>query len=442
MGVMMQAFYWDCPLHESRAHAWWRHIEEKVPELAQAGFSALWLPPASKGFNSTGMGYDPYDYYDLGDFDQKGSAATWFGTKDELLSLVETCHQQELQVYADLVLNHNSGADAQERNPISGELAWTLFSPQSERFPRNWNCFHPCEFESWDDGTFGGMPDLCHRNPDVYAAMMAYTKWLVENVGFDGFRYDMVKGYGGWLVNAIQEYRYNRDGANYKKPFGVVEYWSGYHEIMRYLNSANHFSDNEVSAFDFPLRYRLKALCDSYGFNLKELTRGETITSSHPWWSVTFVENHDTRNDPVVNEKMLAYAYILTHEGYPCVFWKDYYRFGLAEVGRSSGIEALVQAHEAYAHGRTDILYADDGLYIMQRRGLDGVGGLVFVLNNYGHEWRGNLVQTTFPNARFRPVAFRGRSDPGTPEDEWTNENGWGDFWAPPRGYVVYAREG
>ncbi len=440
MGVMMQAFYWDCPAHENKPHAWWAHLAEKVPELTQAGFTALWLPPVSKGFNATGMGYDPYDYYDLGNFDQKGATATWFGSKDELIALIQACHQHGLQAYADLVLNHNSGADAQEQNPISGRTGWTAFSPESGEFPRDWNCFHPSDYESSDDGTFGEMPDLCHRNPKVYAEMMDYVKWLVENIGFDGFRYDMVKGYGGWLVNAIQEYRYHRNGSDYKKPFGVVEYWSGYDELMRYLNGVNFDSQNMVSAFDFPLRYRLRDLCDSYGFNLKELASGETILAARPSWSVTFVENHDTRNDPIVNEKMLAYAYILTHEGYPCVFWQDYYSFGLAEPGEHSGIHALVAAHERYAHGQTDILYVDDSLYIMQRRGSDGDGGLIFVLNNNGVEWRGNPVQTAFPNAHFQPVAFRGSSDTGVPDDEATNHDGWGDFWAPPRGYTVYAR--
>ncbi len=76
----------------------------------------------------------------------------------------------------------------------------------------------------------------------------------------------------------------------------------------------------------------------------------------------------------------------------------------------------------------------------MQRRGSDGEGGLVFVLNNNGVEWRGNPVQTAFPNAHFQPVAFRGSSDTGVPANEATNHDGWGDFWAPPRGYTVYAR--
>jgi len=441
MGVLMQAFYWDCPRHEGQEFGWWPFVRERVAELKQAGFTALWLPPASKGLSQKGMGYDPYDYYDLGEFDQKGGVATWFGTKSDLLLMIERCHDAGIEVYADLVLNHSSGADEQEFNPITGEMVWTRFRPRSDRFPRDWNSFHPSDFESWDDATFEGMPDLCHRNPAVYGALLGYAKWLVEEIGIDGFRYDMVKGYGGWMVNAIQEYRYCRDGASYRKPFGVVEHWSDHATIMKYVNGVNYFSDNEVSAFDFPLRYRLKALCDTPDFDLREITRGGTVQAAAPFLAVTFVENHDTaRSDPLVRDKMLAYAYILTHEGYPCVFWQDYYNFELARRGSRSGVEALVGAHEKHARGQTDVLYVDPSLYIMQRRGVDGTGGLVFVLNSRRDgNWRGETVQTGFPNARFEPLAFHGEGDPGVPGVETTDPQGRGDFWAAPRGYTVYA---
>ena len=122
MGVMLQAFYWDCPKAESREHQWWAYIQSKLPVIAQAGFTSLWLPPANKAASWKSMGYDPYDYYDLGEFDQKGGVPTWFGSKTELLNLIQSAHSAGVQVYADLVFNHNSGADAQELNPIDGNL--------------------------------------------------------------------------------------------------------------------------------------------------------------------------------------------------------------------------------------------------------------------------------------------------------------------------------
>ena len=74
MGAILQAFYWDCPKAENREHQWWVLIKSKLPSIAQAGFTALWLPPANKAAGWKSMGYDPYDYYDLGEFDQKGGS--------------------------------------------------------------------------------------------------------------------------------------------------------------------------------------------------------------------------------------------------------------------------------------------------------------------------------------------------------------------------------
>ena len=90
MGVMLQAFYWDCPRLENKEFEWWKYITGQIPSLAQVGFTSLWLPPVHKAANIFGpsMGYDPYDYYDLGEFDQKGGVPTWFGTKAELLDMI------------------------------------------------------------------------------------------------------------------------------------------------------------------------------------------------------------------------------------------------------------------------------------------------------------------------------------------------------------------
>jgi len=76
MAVMMQAFYWDSPIKEQKEGEWWNFLSEKAPELAAAGINALWLPPICKGAEARSPGYDPYDYFDLGDFDQKGSTKT------------------------------------------------------------------------------------------------------------------------------------------------------------------------------------------------------------------------------------------------------------------------------------------------------------------------------------------------------------------------------
>ncbi|MFZ5880462.1 MAG: alpha-amylase domain-containing protein [Chloroflexota bacterium] len=442
MGVMLQTFYWDCPREEGREYQWWNHIRSQVPALAAAGFTSLWLPPAHKAGNIGGpsMGYDPYDFYDLGEFDQKGGIPTWFGTRRELEALIREAHAHKLGVIADIVVNHNNGADAQEVNPITGQARWTLFQPKSGKFPRNWESFHPNMYESWDEMTFGDMPDLSHRNPYVYGELLQLARWLVEEIGFDGFRYDFVKGYGAQTIQAFQEYRYARNGQPVR-PYGVAEFWDSAHAIEAWVGLANFSNANPVDAFDFPLRELLKAVCDQYGFSLRNLATWDTVLKHQPQATVTFVENHDLRDEgrPIVNDKLLAYSYILTHEGYPCVFWKDYFNHGLALEGSPHGIAALVGLHEAYAAGHTSTLYLDDDLYIMQRGGYGSTPGLVYVLNNRGDSWNGAWVGTQWRDATLQPVAWWSKTDLSRPMDQSTAPDGRGRFFAPPRGYAVYA---
>lgn len=443
MGVLMQAFYWDCPGRENRDGTWWTFVSSKLPELQQAGFTALWLPPAGKAANLGGpsMGYDPYDYYDLGDFEQKGRVKTWFGNQAELTALINDAHQRGMHVYADFVLDHNSGGDATEHNPLNNSTRWTRFTPASGKFDRDWTCFHPSPYESFDEMTFGDMPDLCHRNPYVYTQLMEVAQWLVEQIGFDGFRFDFVKGYSPWMVKSIAELRYLNKAQEAFKLFCVGECWDNERTIDDWLVEANSYVDNPISAFDFPLRYRLKDLCDTYGFTLTTLAQGGTVMKDDPFHAVTFVDNHDTTQNPadgIIHDKMLAYAFILTHEGYPSVFWQDYFNYGLARAGTPNGIAALTAVHETHAGGPTQVLHVQDDLYAMQRAGVDRQPGLVFVLNNRGDRWGGVTVQTRWRNTCLAPVAWDGY-DQSAPQSKWTGDAGRADFWAAPRGYAVYA---
>jgi alpha-amylase len=454
MGVIMQAFYWDCPRLEGKEYQWWNHVKAELFVLKTAGFTALWLPPASKAANIGGMsmGYDVYDYYDLGRYPQKSvrkisgkdEVRTWFGSEEELRSLIRAAHTSGLKVYADLVLNHNNGADAAEYNPITNRTWWTRFTPQSGLFTRDWTCFNPSPYRAWDVTAFGDMPDLCHINPRVSTGILNHAKWMIEEIGFDGFRYDFVKGFGAWIIRAIHDRSYTRGG----KPVevsGMGECWAGDDYIDSWLDEVNSWAAHRVGAFDFPLRYRLKELCDSYGFSLRRLVEGGVLMKERPFEAVTFVDNHDFRggdNPGIVNDKMLAYAFILTHEGYPCVFWQDYYAWGLGREGERDGIAALVRVHEDHAGGDTSVLHVDDNLYIMQRNGFGDQKGLIFVMNNRGDAWNGAWVRTQWKNATLIPAAWGGRNDTDVPRELRTLRDGSGECFAPPRGYVVYVPEG
>jgi alpha-amylase len=439
VSVMFQAFYWDSPAKENKAGEWWNHVAEKIPALRTSGFNAIWLPPVSKAASVTSMGYDPYDYFDLGDYDQKGGLKTFFGNRAELEALIKKAHQHDLQVYADMVINHNSGADSEEKNPLDGKTRWTKFTPKSGHFPRDWNSFHPSRYEETLEGElFAGFPHLCHRNPAVYTAMMEYAQMLIEEIAFDGLRFDFVKGYGPWMVGTIAKYRYQREGEPIV-PFVVGEYWEDNKSIDEWLTKVNSFSDNQVAAFDFPLRYRLKDMCDTPGYDLRRLTEDGVIVSKRPAHAVTFVDNHDMQSADaaVTNDKMMAYSYILTHEGYPCVFWLDYFNFELARPRTPNGIDALINVHHKYAGGETEILHCDPDLYIMQRTGFELQPGLIFVLNNLGDKWSGTSVKTKWPNQKFIPLAWDGH-DQALPDERATDAGGNSEFPAPPRGFAVY----
>jgi alpha-amylase len=444
MAVMMQAFYWDAPRHENQEHTWWNFVAEKVEDLSKAGFDALWLPPVSKASDHKSMGYDPYDYFDLGDFDQKGGTKTWYGNRAELEALIAKAHKHGMGLYADMVINHNSGADEEEVNPLDGQKRWTKFDPKSGKFPRDWNCFHPSRYEQVmtpGEENYAGFPHLCHRNPVVYSAMFEYARFLIEELGFDGFRFDFVKGFGAWIIGLLAKYRYEKNGKEFT-PYIVGEYWSGTEDIDQWLDKVNKLTDTQIAAFDFPLRYKLKDVCDTPHYDLRNLTDGGAVVMKRPLHAATFVDNHDMGDNTIVNDKMMAYSFIMVHEGYPSIFWYDYYNNGLARPFTPNGIDALITAHQKYAGGDSEILHADPDLYIMQRVGHkdDSVDqpGLIYVLNNLGDKWSGTSVKTKWANQKFAPVAWDGHDD-AHPDERTTDADGNSEFPAPPRGFAIYA---
>ena len=445
MGVLLQAFYWDCPEKAGREFQWWEHVTAHIDELAEAGFTALWLPPPGKAVVQRSMGYEHFDIFDLGDFNQRGGVPTWFGPKETLAGLINEAHEMNMQVYVDLAINYANGGEP-EQNLFSGQECETLFRPASGKFPRDWHCFHPCRYEYWEGSVWDDASAYCHQNPYVFGQFMEYTRWLVEDIGFDGFCFDFSEGYGIWMAKAILGQQYIRNH-NYLRPFGMAHTWGAPVDTEYCLSDFNNMSANPISVFDVPLRERLKTLCDVHESQLAALFEpGSTapLSHDHPYQSVTFVDNHkyiDEITPPIFSDKMLAYAFILTHPGYPCVFWEDYFERNMGLPGQPSGIQALVRCHEEYAHGLKVVRHLGPDLYIMERLGVGYLHGLVFVLNNCPDRWQGAWVQTSKPNARFIPVAWRGKGDINPPFETFTHNEGHGNFWAPPRGYAVYVQK-
>lgn len=108
--TMFQGFEWYVPAD----HQHWRRLEKVLPALAALGVTSMWIPPACKAGWYTGNGYDVYDLYDLGEFEQKGSRHTKWGTKEELVAMAEAAAACGIRVLFDAVLNHKAAADYSE----------------------------------------------------------------------------------------------------------------------------------------------------------------------------------------------------------------------------------------------------------------------------------------------------------------------------------------
>ncbi|WP_378185312.1 alpha-amylase [Aquimarina sp. W85] len=407
-GVMMQAFYWDVP----SGGTWWNTIKNKVSAWSNAGVDAIWLPPVSKAQNGKfSMGYDPFDYYDFGQYNQMGSTETRFGSKTELEQLINSAHANQLSVIADIVINHNSGGDS-EFNIFKNSNTYTKYTPKSNLFNRTQYDFHPNDYHNNDSGVFGGFADLCHHTSYVqdwlWKKSNSVAKYYKYTMKFDGWRFDYVKGFEPWVA---------RDWKNAVGGFSVGEYWDGNAATLQWWTD-----QAQMSAFDFACYYKMR---DAFqGKNLNAL-QGDMLWKRNASRAVTFVTNHDT--DEIQNNKLLAYAYILTHEGYPALFYQDY-----EEWLDKSALNNLIWIHNNLAAGNTSNLYTDTDEYIARRNGNTSKSGLIVYLNissSYKERW----IQTNWSNTRIKDYTGRSSWEPVTQGDKWVK------IQVPPNSYTVWS---
>ena len=406
-GVMMQAFYWDVPAGGN----WWNIVSGKVQDWSNAGIDAIWLPPVSKAQNGPfSMGYDPFDYFDFGQYNQMGSTETRFGSLAELQGLISNAHSAQLNVIADIVLNHNSGGDS-ESNPYTGGSTYTDFNPMSGMFYRSASDFHPNNVRNNDTGIFGGFPDLSHHQPYVqdwlWKNSNSVAKYYKNVMGFDGWRFDYVKGFEPWVV---------KDWKNEVGGFSVGEYWDGNASTLDWWTG-----QAEVSAFDFACYYAMDAAFD--GNNLNRLN-DDMLWKRNSMRAVTFVTNHDT--DDIYNGKLLAYAYILTHEGYPTIFYRDY-----EEWLDKSKLNNLIWIHNNLAGGSTNILYTDNDEYVARRNGYNNAGLVVYINNS--NFWQERWVETNWSSTQIKDYTGHSNWEP------WTQSGKWVKIQVPPNSYSVWA---
>ena len=407
-GVMMQAFYWDVPSGGN----WWNTVSSKVTAWGNAGIGAIWLPPASKGQNGAfSMGYDPCDYFDFGNFNQNGSLETRFGSKTELVNLITAAHNENIKVFADVVINHCSGGKL-ENNPFTGTQTYTNFTAiSSGQFPRTSADFYKNSLGTNDEGTFGGYPDLCHLSPNVqnwlWLRADGVGKYYKNTMKFDGWRFDYVKGFSPSVVNS---WNANVGG------FSVGEYWdANVNALEWWANSANS------SVFDFACYYKMH---DAFDGNNLALLNDDMMWKRNPYKAVTFVSNHDTN---IIWNKLLAYAYILTSEGYPTIFYRDY-----EEWLDKNKLNNLIWIHNNKATGTTSILYADNDEYVARRNGYNGNPGLIVYINNSSsmlERW----VPTNWSNTQIKDFTGNSTWYPTTQSGTWVK------IQCPPNSYTVWS---
>ena len=318
-GVMLQGFYWD-----SFDDSQWNVLEKKANDFS-GYFDLVWVPQSGKAAATKSMGYDPLYY-----FNQNSS----FGTEAELRSMITTFKNKHIGTIADVVINHHGtnngwfGFPAEVYKGVAyqnlstdvcadddGGKAATEARKTGTQLSQNND-----EGEGW-----GGMRDLDHKSGNVQKIVKAYENFLLNDLGYAGFRYDMVKGFGASHVGD-----YNT-AANVK--YSVGEYWDGNANTVKAWIDA---TGKRSAAFDFAFRYAVRDAINQNDWRVLSDTRltGLNIDNgSYKQYAVTFVENHDVQDrgttsgyspDPIRRDTLAANAYLLAMPGTPCVFYKHY----------------------------------------------------------------------------------------------------------------------
>ncbi len=332
-GVMLQGFYWD-----SYTDSRWTNLESQAQDF-KGYFDLIWVPQSGKCLETTQvMGYTPYYY-----FNQNSS----FGTEAELRSMIKTFKTNGIGTIADVVVNHHNttgwfGFPAETYNGVTYQFKATDITADDDGGGTATEAAtegvslssNKDEGEDWS-----GMRDLDHQSSNVQTIIKAYENFLLNDLGYTGFRYDMVKGFSGTHVAD-----YNK-AANVQ--YSVGEYWDGNTTtVENWLNATKIDGSIYSAAFDFPFRYNIRDAANNDNWSGLSLTNLMS-DPSYRRYSVTFVENHDTQyrsateqNDPLKKDTLAANAMLIALPGTPCVFYSHYLAY-------PKEIKAMIDARKA-----------------------------------------------------------------------------------------------
>ena len=462
-GTIMQYFEWYMECNQNL----WNKITENAENLAKIGITALWLPPAFKGIGGKyEVGYGVYDLYDLGEFDQKGTIKTKYGSKDEYINCIKALKQAGIETYADIVLNHKMGADKLQTIPatkvdwgnhnieLSGQeivrVATKFTFPGRKHkysdFEWNWTHFDGIDYDdkskehaifkfkdkSWDysvDEEFGNFDylmgaDIDFTNDEVIEECYKWAKWYLEETGIDGFRLDAVKHINSdFYKNFIKKIKQNL------RPnlFSVGEYWStDISRLHRYITE----TEGQISLFDVPLHYNFHSAAYDENYDLSNILNN-TLMKENPSKAVTFVDNHDTQPgqslESFINNwfKIPAYSIILLREeGYPCVFYGDYYGISKDSIEPVHELKTLINLRKEKAYGKQIDYFDNPNLIGWTREGDEEhiKSGLATIISNLYDGEKRMYIGQKFANKEFIDVLKR------CEETIIIDEEGFGNF--------------
>ena len=322
-GVMLQGFYWD-----SFKETKWTTLEKQAAELGNY-FSLVWLPQSGNCGDGKSMGYNPLYYWN-----QNSS----FGTEAELRSLIKTFKANGIGTIADVVVNHRGTMTnwvdfpAETYNGVTYQMLPTdICSDDDGGETKNWASKNGYQLSANNDTGEGwsGMRDLDHKSANVQKCVKAYTKYLVDDLGYTGFRYDMVKGFSASYVAGYN----NHAGVQ----FSIGENFGNVEEAKRWIDGAKYNGTRMSAAFDFQFHYTLAKAVKEKNWTYLNAKAYHLVSSGSEYnrYAVTFVENHDTQyrspseagSEAISSDIRACNAYLLAMPGTPCVFlkhWIDY----------------------------------------------------------------------------------------------------------------------
>lgn len=394
--TMMQYFEWYLPADGNH----WKKLAEDAAHLKELGITKVWMPPAFKATGKNDVGYGVYDLFDLGEFDQKGSIETKYGTKDDYLAAIEALHNNGIASIADIVLNHKAGGDYKERfhvlrmNPDNRQEAiseafeiegYTGYDFPGRKdtyndFKWHWYHFTGLDYDALHDETgiyqitgenkgwanqdqvdaehgnydYLMFNDIDFKHPDVVANIKDWAKWFIETTNIAGFRIDAAKHIEHDFIEEFIGYVRQELKSDL---YAFAEYWKDDKDAnLNYIEETG----NQIDLVDVPLHMNFyQASLAGNQYDLQTIFDG-SLAKNKSEFSVTFVDNHDSQRgqalESTVEEwfKPMAYSLILLRqEGIPTIFYGDYYGISgeFSQASFQDILDKLLHIRKEHAYG-------------------------------------------------------------------------------------------